>query len=108
MYLNFHTFHKLRIVTAVIVLFLAIIYLNGGEKIGLTGFAVLAAVVAIICNKIRKGVMPAICDLCSTKATMKAEYEAGFSNARLIINCPCCGRVVNQAKQGVNPQKEKP
>lgn len=107
MYLNFHTFHKLRIITAVIVLILALIYLNGGEKIALIGFALMSTVVAIICNKIRKGIMPAVCDLCGTKATLQAEYGAGFSNARLVLNCPCCGRVVNQAKQGVNPQRER-
>lgn len=107
MYLNFRSFHKLRIVTAVIVFLLAIIYLNGGEKFSLIGFATLSTVVALLCNKIRKGIMPAVCDLCGTRATMKAEYGAGFSNAKLVIDCHRCGRVINQAKQGVNPQKEK-
>ncbi len=106
MYLNFFRFHWLRFLTAIIVLALALLYLMEVEGIALFGFLFLALIVTIICDKIRKGTMPAICDLCRSKGTIKAEYGAGFSNARLILNCPQCGRVINKADQGINPQKE--
>lgn len=106
MYLNFHIFHWLRFLCALVVLALAILYLAGGEKIALIGFAIIACAATVICTRLRKGTMPAVCDLCQARGVMKAEYGAGFSNARLVIDCPRCSRVVNKAKQGVNPQKE--
>ncbi len=106
MYLNFFLFYWLRVLSAIIVLSLAILYLAGGEKIALIGFASLTFIVTIICNMLRKGTMPAACDLCKSKGSMKAEYGAGFSNARLILNCSNCGRIVNKAANGFNPQKE--
>lgn len=107
MRLSLTTFHKLRIITATIVLFLALIYLSGQEAFSLAGFALLAVVATYICYHLRNGSMAAECDLCRSQATMKAEYGAGFSDARLVINCPQCGRVINGAKQGVEPQREK-
>ncbi len=106
MYLSFSIFYRLRFICALAVFALALLYLAGGEKIALIGFAVITFVGAVICSRVRKGTMPAVCDLCKSSATMKAEYGAGFSNARLIINCPHCGRVVNKAEEGVNPAKE--
>ncbi len=106
MYLNFSIFQWLRFLCAVVVLGLAILYLAGGEKIALVGFAIITFPVAVICNRLRKGTMVAVCDLCKAKGTMTAEYGAGFSNARLVINCPHCGRVVNKADRGVDPQKK--
>ncbi len=107
MRLSLTAFHKLRIITAAIVLFLALIYLSGLEAYSLAGFAVLAVLAAYICYHLRNNTMAAECDLCRSQATMKAEYGAGFSNARLVITCPQCGRVVNGAEQGVKPEKER-
>ncbi len=107
MLLSFHRFYKLRIITAVIVFILAILYLTGYEEVGLAGFAVITALAAYVCNKLRLGTMAAYCDLCGRDGLMKAEYGAGFSNARLVLNCCNCGRVVNSTKLGVCLKKEK-
>lgn len=101
MHLSFVLFHWLRFLGAVFALCFAILYIMGGEEISLAGFAVIALVASVIGIRIRKGSMPATCDLCKTRGTMKAEYGAGFSNARLVITCPHCGRVVNKAKTGI-------
>ncbi len=106
MHLNFSLFYRLRLLCAIVVLGLALLYLAGGEKFSLIGFALLFVIVTFLCNQIRKGTMPAVCDLCKSKGTMQAEYGAGFSNAKLVINCPQCGRVVNKGEDGVNPQRE--
>ncbi|WP_028584332.1 hypothetical protein [Desulfogranum mediterraneum] len=103
-YLNFRTFHRLRIYTAVVVLFFALLYLLGLEKPALGGFAAVAVIGAVFCNRIRLGTMPACCDLCAARGTLKAEYGAGFSNARLVLDCPQCGRVVNRAGRGAPPE----
>jgi hypothetical protein len=83
------------------------LYLGEQEEIALIGFAVVATITAYLCFRIRKGDMPATCDLCGENGTLKAEYGAGFSNARLILNCPHCGRVINKASRGTDPQQEK-
>lgn len=106
MYLNFYRFHRLRLLTAIVVLVLALLYLAELQVAALTGFALITLVVIFICNALRKGTMPAVCDLCLAKGTMKAEYGPGFSNARLVIRCPRCGRVINHERYGIDPQKE--
>jgi hypothetical protein len=103
MRLSLVRFHWLRFLGAIFALVLAIIYLMESEEIALLGFALIALVAAVICIKIRKGTLPAICDLCRSKGTMRAEYGPGFSNARLILNCPQCGRVINKAQAGMQP-----
>lgn len=107
MYLNFKIFYRTRLILACIVLGLSLLYLNGGEKTALGGFAVLTLVTVFLCDKLRKGTMPAICDLCGKAGTMKAEYGAGFSNARLVLSCPRCGRVVNKGNDVVELEVEK-
>jgi|GEM_PF-2331368 len=107
MRLSLTAFHRLRVITATIVLVLALMYLSGQEAFSLAGFALIAAGASYICYHLRNGSMAAVCDLCRSQATMKAEYGAGFSHARLVINCAQCGRVVNGAEQGVEPQLEK-
>ncbi len=106
MYLTFHRFYRLRIVAAIIILILALMYLSGHEKIGLSGFAVITLIAVFVCNKLRLGTMPAVCDLCGRQGTMKAEYGAAFSNARLVLTCLGCGRVVNTSKQGLVLKKD--
>lgn len=106
MNLNFKMFYRLRFFCALIVFGLALLYLAGGEKPALVGFAIITAITVFICDKLRKGTMPADCDLCQASATMKAEYGAGFSNARLVLHCPQCGRVINVAKEGVELRVE--
>jgi ribosomal protein S27E len=107
MVFSFSLFYKLRIAAAIIVLALALLYLNGLEKISLAGFAVLACITTYICNKLRLGTMDADCDLCGARGVMKAEYGAGFSNARLVINCQKCGRVINSSKSGIRLRKDR-
>lgn len=107
MRLNFSRCHRLRFFGAVLALLLALLYLGDQEEIALIGFAVVATISSYLCIRIRKGNMPATCDLCGENGTLKAEYGAGFSNARLILNCPHCGRVINKASQGIDPQQEK-
>jgi hypothetical protein len=86
---------------------LALLYLSGFEKFSLAGFAVLTCITVYVCNKLRLGTMDACCDLCGSKGKMKAEYEAGFSNARLIIDCDKCGRVINSSNSGISLKKDR-
>ena len=108
MNLNFLRFYWLRFIGALVTISLAMLYLGGYEEEALAGFAFLAVVAAYLGIRIRKGNMPALCDLCGSLATMKAEYGAGFVNARLVISCPRCGRVVNRGTNTVRPEKENP
>ncbi len=107
MRLNFFRFHWLRFFGAILALLFAILYLAGGEEFALGGFALIAIIAGYIGIRVRKGTMPALCDLCKETGTLKAEYGAGFSNARLILNCPKCGRVINAAEKGIKPKREK-
>ena len=107
MIFSFRLFYKLRIAAAIIVLALALLYLNGFEKFSLAGFAVLTCITAYVCNKLRLGTMDAHCDLCGARGVMKAEYGAGFSNARLVIDCQKCGRVINSSKTGISLKKDR-
>lgn len=99
-------FHWLRFFGAIVALLLALLYLYGYEQFSLIGFALIALVLTYGGIRIRRGTLPAICDLCGAHATMTSEYGAGFSNARLIICCPDCGRIVNGSNGGVQPRKE--
>lgn len=106
MRLSLLRFYWLKLIGAAIALLLAIVYLAGYEPYSLMGFGVMAFIVTILAIRIRKGTMPATCDLCGAASTMKAEYGAGFSNAKLVITCPRCGRVINGKKGSVHPVQE--
>lgn len=106
MYLSFIRFYWLRLFGAVAALILAIMYLAGFELTGLAGFSCIATIAVYIGIRINNETMPARCDLCGSGGTMKAEYGAGFTDARLILMCPHCGRVVNGSPGSVKPQKE--
>ena len=106
MRLSFSLFYKLRLLGALLTFILAALYLAGAEKIAISGFAILACLVTVVCTRLRKGTMSASCDLCGTSGSMKAEYGAGFSNARLVLECPRCGRVVNGEDYRAAPRKE--
>ena len=96
-------FHWIRFIGAVVMLILSLCYLFGFEEFAITGFIIIAVYATVLCTRLQKGTQPAICDLCGAKATMKVEYEQAFSNVRLIVQCPHCGRVVNTAKKGIRP-----
>lgn len=100
-------FHWLRFCGAVAALILAILYLAGYEQLSLIGFFLIGIYAAITCIRIQKGTQPAKCDLCGAGGILKVEYEHGYTNVRLILDCPHCGQVVNTAKTGVKPGLEK-
>lgn len=100
-------FHWLRFFGALLALILAIVYLLGYVKIALGGFFIIGVYGAVTCIRIQKGIQPGKCDLCGSKGLLKVEYEHAFTNARLILDCPSCGRVVNRAKNGIKPGLEK-
>lgn len=104
--MNILRFHWIRFFGAIVMLLLALCYLFGFEEFAIPGFVVIAAYTTILCTRLQKGTQPARCDLCSSRAVMKVEYEHGFSNVRLIVQCPHCGRVVNTAKNGIRPGRE--
>ena len=107
MFLNFFRFHWLRFIGAILALLLSIIYLFGFEEISLAGFGIGIVIASYIGIRIRKGSMPARCDLCGSEGSLKAEYGAGFSNARLVLTCSSCGRVINGGEKGtIKPRKE--
>ena len=100
-------FHWLKFLGAVTALCLAIMYLAGLEKASLAGFFLIGVYASILCIRIQKGTQKARCDLCGQPSTMRVEYNHGFTNVRLIIDCPACGRVVNTATAGVLPGHDK-
>lgn len=100
-------FHWIRFIAAITALILALLYLFGFEQSALLGFFILGTYAAITCVRIQRGSQGARCDLCSSKAKMKVEYGHGFTNVKLIVDCPQCGRVVNIAKHGIQPGLEK-
>ena len=87
---------------------LALLYLFDLPEISLGGFAVMGAIIAYMTARILNNTLPASCDLCGAQSTMTVEYGAGFSGARLILNCRQCGRVINGAPGSMRPEKEKP
>lgn len=106
MYLSFLRFHWLRFSGAIITLLLAVIYLLEFEGISLIGFGMLAVVGTFLGMGLRNGTLPARCDLCGSSGRFSAEYGTGFSNARLILSCPQCGRVINNSERGIIPEHE--
>lgn len=106
MQINFIRFYWLRLFGAVFALILALLYLAEFQRISLIGFSCNAFIVIYLTIRINNGTMPAECDLCGNPGTMKAEYGAGFSNARLILTCEQCGRIINSAPGSVKPRKE--
>lgn len=106
MRLSLLRFYWLRVLGAVLALVLASLYLADFEEISIFGFSFMALVAAVLTIRISRNTMPASCDLCGAPATMTAEYGAGYSNARLILNCTRCGRVINSRPGSVKPQKE--
>jgi hypothetical protein len=104
--MNILRFHWIRFIGAIIILLLSLCYLFGLEAFAISGFIVIAVYTTVLCTRLQKGNQPAVCDLCQAKAMMKVEYEHGFSNVRLVIQCPHCGRVVNTAKNGIRPGRE--
>ena len=107
MQLSLIRFYWLCLAGAILALTFSLVYLAGAEIPALGGFALIAAVAIYITIRINRGDMPSICDLCGADAVMTAEYGTGFSNARLIVTCPGCGRVINTGKGTVTPQREK-
>ena len=105
--MNILRFHWIRFIGAIVILFLALCYLFGYEVFAMTGFIIIAVGVTIFCAMLRQGNLPAVCDLCRSRALMKVEYEPGFINVRLVVNCPRCGRVVNTAKNGIRPGRDQ-
>lgn len=101
--LNIVRFHWIRFIGAVLALLLAILYLVGFESMSLIGFIFIGFYGAVTGIRIQRGNQPASCDLCQSKALMKVEYEHGFSNVRLIVDCPRCGQVVNTSTGGITP-----
>ncbi len=100
-------FHWLRFLGAVAALIFAVMYLFGYEKAALIGFIIIGIYAAVTCIRIQKGMQPGKCDLCGRKGLLRVEYEHGFTNVRLVLDCPSCGRVVNKAKNGIKPGLEK-
>jgi len=96
----------LRIFGALFALIFAIFYLLGLEELSVACFGVMALAITVLTIRIRNNTLPADCDLCGASATITAEYGAGFANARLILNCSRCGRVINSRPGSMKPQKE--
>lgn len=106
MVVSFHRLHWLRFLGAILAMALATAYLLEFEGYALIGFTLLGALLCFGGIRLHRGTLQARCDLCDSAATMKAEYGAGFSGARLILNCPRCGRVVNAGSATPFPRKE--
>jgi len=102
--MSFKSLYWLRIAGAGAALLLAVAYLAGYVAFALLGFGFVGLAGGIIGYRINRGTLPATCDLCGRNGLFSAEYGHGFRNARLILNCTTCGRVVGQ---GGNVTKEK-
>jgi hypothetical protein len=106
MRLSLLRFYWLRIFGALLALIFSLFYLLGLEGAAAAGFSVMALAITVLAIRIRNNTLPASCDLCGGPATITTEYGAGFANARLILNCPRCGRVINGRPGSMQPQKE--
>jgi len=104
--LSFHTLHRARTAGAAAALLLAVAYLAGYQAFAVAGFVLLGLAGGVTGVLINRGMLPALCDLCGRRGTFSAEYGQGFRNARLILACPRCGRVVNRADHGVDVERE--
>jgi hypothetical protein len=105
--MSFKSLFWVRIGGAGFALLLAAAYLAGYIVFALTGFGLIGLIGGTIGYRINGGNLPATCDLCGQKGLFRAEYGHGFGNARLILDCPECGRVVNRAGGGVGVAREK-
>lgn len=105
--MSFRSLYWGRIIGAVAALFFAVLYLAGQISFSLVGFAIVAFFGGVIGYRLNCGTLPAICDLCGARGLFSAEYGYGFQNARLILNCPSCGRVINRPGSGVCVDNEK-
>ncbi len=105
--MSFHSLYRARIGGAAAALLLAGTYLAGYLAFALAGFALLGLAGGVIGFLINRGTLPARCDLCGRKGIFSAEYGHGFRNARLILDCPRCGRIVNRADYGVDAEREE-
>lgn len=105
--MSFKSLYWGRIGGAGAALFLAVAYLAGHIVFALTGFGLVGLIGGTIGYRINRGSLPAICDLCGGKGIFRAEYGHGYRNARLILDCPRCGRVVNRAGHGVGVEREE-
>ena len=88
-------------------LLFSILYLVGFEKSALGGFLAIGLYATVTGIRMQKGTQKARCDLCGSNSRFKVEYEPGFRNVKLVLDCPHCGRVVNKAENGIKPGLEK-
>ncbi len=100
-------FHWLRFITAAVALVLALFYLAGFEELSLAGFLVIGIYAALLTIRLRRGRQKAKCDLCGGPGLLRVEHGPAFSGARLVLECPRCGRVVNTAREGMRPGLEQ-
>lgn len=100
-------FHWLRFIGAVVALVLALFYLAGFETISMTGFLIIAVYAALLTIRLARGRQQATCDLCGSPGILRVEHGPAFSGARLVLDCPRCGRVINTAREGMKPGMEK-
>ncbi len=105
--MSFHFLYRARIGGAAAALMLAGTYLAGYLVFAVAGFALLGLAGGVTGFLINRGTLPAICDLCGRRGIFSAEYGHGFRNARLILDCPRCGRVINRAEHGVDVEREE-
>ncbi len=106
MAMSIKSLYWLRIVGAGAALLLALAYMGGYVAFALLGFGFIGFMGGIIGYRINRGTLPATCDLCGGKGLFGAEYGHGFRNARLILNCPTCGRVVSNEGPGGKAKRE--
>ena len=100
-------FRWLRFIAAAVALVLALLYLAGFETIAMAGFLVIGIYAALLTIRLIRGRQKARCDLCGGPGTLRVEHGPIYSGARLVLDCPRCGRVVNTARQGMQPGIEK-
>lgn len=100
-------FHWLRFIAAAVALVLALLYLAGFETIAMVGFLVIGIYAALLTMRLARGRQKARCDLCGGPGILRVEHGPAFSGARLVLDCPRCGRVINTASEGMQPGIEK-
>ncbi|MEE4166712.1 MAG: hypothetical protein V2I35_11990 [Desulfocapsaceae bacterium] len=105
--MSFRFLYLARIGGAASALLCAGAYLAGYITFSLIGFAFVGIVGGTIGVLLNRGTLPALCDLCGKKGVFGAEYGHGFRNARLILDCPRCGRVVNRSRHGLVVEQEQ-
>ena len=96
-----------RIAGAAAALLLAVTYMAGFIELALFGFGIVGLVGGVIGYRLNRGSLLAICDLCGKKGIFRAEHGHGFRNARIVLDCPGCGPVVNRAGYGMRVEREQ-